>query len=217
MAAYTKKREASAFETASSYANGAAEDCLGPLDQSVSNLSGDGTCSSGVGSNPYFGALVGVPAHHPLYGDSPAIDAADAGLCPEIDQVDTLRRLDGGCDIGAIEASVEGLTTTGPVMRILRLSADCTLHDLITAVNSDSPVGGCPAVQGADFIELTADITLIAPLPPVTGEVYLRGTGHTISGARRYRIFDIDGGSLTVKNLQLIEGNSMGKRAARYG
>ena len=97
-------------------------------------------------------------------------------------------------------------------MRILRPSADCALHDLITAVNSDSPVGGCPAGQGADFIELAADITLSAPLPPVTGEVYLRGTGHTINGAGRYRIFDIDGGSLTVKNLRLIDGNSTGEK-----
>ena len=194
------------------FGNMGAEDCLGRLDQSVSNLSGDGTCSSGVGGNPFVGQLVGAPAHHPLYGESPAIDAAAARFCPEIDQVDRLRQCDGGCDIGAIEASVDGLAPTGPVMRILRPSADCSLHDLIAAANSDSPVGGCPAGQGADFIELTADIALSAPLPQITSEVYLRGTGRTISGAGRYRIFDIEGGTLTIKNLQLIEGNRPGEK-----
>ncbi|MDE2637776.1 MAG: right-handed parallel beta-helix repeat-containing protein [Chloroflexota bacterium] len=194
------------------YGNGAAEDCLGGLDQSVGNFSGDGSCSSGVRGNPYLGELAGAPAHHPLYGDSPAIDAADARFCPAIDQVGAKRPIGARCDSGAIEASVDGLHPTGSLMRILRPSAECSLRDLIVAVNSDAPVGGCSAGHGADIIDLTADVTLSEPLPPITSEVQLRGNGHTISGAGRYRIFDIDGGSLTVKNLRLIEGFSPGEK-----
>ena len=194
------------------YGNGAAEDCLGRLDQSVGNLSGDGTCSAGLRGNPNLGELAGAPAHHPLYGDSPAIAAADARFCAETDQIGTARRRAGNCDIGAIEASVERSAPAGSLMRILRPSAKCSLSDLIAAVNRDAVVGGCPAGQGADIIELTADITLSEPLPPIASEVHLRGNGHTIRGAGHFRIFDIDGGALTVKNLRLIEGNSPGEK-----
>ena len=194
------------------FGNWAAEDCLGGLDQSIGNLSGDGSCSLGVRGNPYVGELTGAPAHHPLFGDSPAIDAADARFCAETDQVGRARRQDGGCDIGAIESSVAGLHPTGPIRRILRPSAECALHDLIVAVNSDASVGGCPAGHGVDFIDLTADHTLSEPLPPITSEVYLRGNGHTISGNKRFRIFEIDGGSLTIKDLRLVEGSSAGEK-----
>jgi predicted outer membrane repeat protein len=188
------------------FGNTAAEDCLGRLEQSMGNLSGDGTCSSGVRGNPYLGKLAGAPAHHPLYGDSPAIDAADASFCAEIDQVGRSRAGEGGCDIGAIEASVDGPAPAGPINRILRPSADCTLHDLILAANGDAPAGGCPAGSGADIIELAADLTLSAPLPPISSDVYLRGNGHTISGNKRFRIFEIASGSLTIKDLRLVEG-----------
>lgn len=193
------------------YGNSAAEDCLGRLEQSVGNLSGDGTCSSDVRGNLNLGELVGVPAHHPLYGDSPAIGAADARFCPAVDQVGAKRPIGESCDSGAIEASVDGLHPTGSLMRILRPSAECAFSDLITAANTDAPAGGCSAGYGADVIALHENITLQAPLPPITSEIYIRGNGHTIGGAGRFRIFDIDGGALTVKNLKLADGSSPGE------
>ena len=194
------------------YGNGAAEDCLGRLDQSVGNFSGDGTCSSGVRGNPYLGEAVGTPAHHPLYGDSPAIDAADTRFCPAVDQVGGNRPIGERCDSGAIEASVEGLAPTGSLMRILGTSAECDLYDLITAANTDAPAGRCSAGYGADVIALHENITLHALLPPITSEIHIRANGHTISGDYQFRIFDIDGGALTVKNLKLVAGSSPGEK-----
>ena len=194
------------------FGNTAAEDCRGVLDQSVSNISGDGTCSAGVRSNPFLGELAGAPAHHPPFGDSPAIGAADERYCPVRDQVGRPRRLNGGCDIGAIEASVEGEFPRGSVMRILTQSFECGLRDMIIAANTDAPAGGCAAGSGADLIALTSDVWLDAPLPPVTSEIHIRGNGHTISGDNRFRIFDVAGGDLTLKEMTLTRGSAPGEK-----
>ena len=194
------------------FGNTAAEDCLGGLDQSVSNISGDGTCSSGARGNPYLGQLVGAPAHHPPFGDSPAIGAADARFCPDRDQIGRPRRLNGGCDIGAIEASVAGELPRGSVMRILTQSPQCGLRDMIIAANTDAPAGGCAAGNGVDLIALTSDITLDAPLPPISSEIHIRGGGHTISGDNRFRIFDIADGELALNNMTLARGSATGEK-----
>ena len=194
------------------FGNTAAEDCLGSLDQSVSNISGDGTCSSGARGNPYLGQLAGAPAHHPPFGDSPAIGAADERYCPDRDQVGRPRQQNGGCDIGAIQASVAGELPTGSAMQILTQTPECGLRDMIVAANTDAPAGGCADGNGVDLIALTSDIMLDAPLPPVTSEIHIRGGGHTISGDNRFRIFDIAGGELTLKNMILAMGSSPGEK-----
>lgn len=101
----------------------------------------------------------------------------------------------------------------GPLITlVLRPSAKCALSDLITAANTDAPAGGCPAGYGADVIALRENTTLEAPLPPITSEICIRGNGHTISGDHQFRIFDIDGGALTVKNVKLVAGSSPGEK-----
>ena len=57
-------------------------------------------------------------------------------------------------------------------------------------------------------IALSADITLSGPLPPITGEVTIEGAGHSINGAGKFRIFDVDGGQLALKHLTLTEGKA---------
>ncbi len=57
-------------------------------------------------------------------------------------------------------------------------------------------------------ISLEADITLTLELPPVTGSVTIEGNGHTISGDSRFRIFVVDGGTLTIRNTTLADGYS---------
>ncbi len=37
---------------------------------------------------------------------------------------------------------------------------DCTVRDAITAANTDTATGGCPAGSGADVIELPAGVTI---------------------------------------------------------
>ena len=160
---------------------GRGEDCVGEIEENINNLSTDGSCAIKASDDPLLGELTGSPAYYPPLDRSPAIDAADPRFCPETDQLGTARNKDS-CDIGAIEA-------TG-------------------ADNMDAPSGGCPAGNGADTISLARDILLFAPLPAITSDITIQGKGHTISGDSKFRIFDVDRGHLTIKNLTLIDGNA---------
>jgi len=84
----------------------------------------------------------------------------------------------------------------------------CTLADHIRAANTNTAVGFCPAGTSHDIITLTEDITLSEPLPPITGAITIEGGGHTISGGGEFRIFEVSGGNLTIKNLTLSEGKA---------
>ena len=86
----------------------------------------------------------------------------------------------------------------------------CTLADRILAANSNQAVGACPAGTSHDIITITEDVTLRLELPPITGTVTIEGGGHTISGDKRFRIFTVSGGNLTVNNLTLQDGFSDG-------
>ncbi len=66
----------------------------------------------------------------------------------------------------------------------------CTLVDAITAANTDSSIGGCPAGSGADIIQLNAHVTLTevnnggignaTGLPEVQSEITVVGRRHRI-------------------------------------
>ncbi len=88
----------------------------------------------------------------------------------------------------------------------IELNEDCTLVDAITAANTDEAVGGCPAGDVADTISLSGDITLTAALPHITSEFTIEGEDFKISGNNRFRIFAVNGGSLTVNNLTMTNG-----------
>ncbi|MYD11094.1 MAG: SH3 domain-containing protein [Chloroflexi bacterium] len=54
------------------------------------------------------------------------------------------------------------------------LDGACTLHDAITAANTDAPAGHCPAGSGADTIRAvweTREIELLTSLPPITSPI----------------------------------------------
>ncbi|MCB8943355.1 MAG: right-handed parallel beta-helix repeat-containing protein [Ardenticatenaceae bacterium] len=71
----------------------------------------------------------------------------------------------------------------------------CTLPDAITAANSNTATGGCPAgndTGGFDTIELQTDVTLTANLPQITSPIVFNGNGHVIDGNNLYRPFYID-------------------------
>ena len=121
--------------------------------------------------------------------------------CPESDQVGTARPQGGGCDIGAIESRRAVAPEPTPIPPLV-----CSLADQIVAANRDWPAGGCPGGSGGDVISLDKDITLFAALPAITSNIVIEGNGHTISGSGRYRIFDVDGGILTIRNLTMTEG-----------
>ena len=84
----------------------------------------------------------------------------------------------------------------------------CTLADHIRSANTNTAVGFCPAGTSHDIITITEDITLSEPLPAVTGTITIEGGGHTISGDNQFRIFDVSGGNLTIKNLNMRDGKA---------
>ena len=90
----------------------------------------------------------------------------------------------------------------------LAQSSVCTLADHIRSANTNTAVGFCPAGTSHDIITIAEDITLSEPLPPITGRITIEGGGHTISGDQQFRIFDVQGGNLAIKNLTLTDGRA---------
>ena len=175
--------------------------CHGPLRENVGNFIEDGSCASMEGGDPLLGELTGAPAYFPLLDGSPALDAADARYCAETDQLGTARPQGAGCDIGAIE-STTAIPIPTPAPGI------CPLPDQIIAANTDRAVGNCAAGNGADVIYMIRDFKLEAKLPPITSDITLEGNGYTISGEYAFGIFEVDGGSLTIRDVTLIRGNA---------
>ncbi len=190
--------------------SGSSEDCVGALDQIVGILSRDGTCGHFRSDDPLLGNLTGEPAWHPLADGSPAIDAADPAYCAQVDQRGEARPYGAGCDIGAIE------TTTAAPPILDEPTEICPLAEQIVAANTDAPFGSCPAGAGPDVFYLVRDITLNKPLPHITSDITIEGNSYTISGAGRFRIFDVRGGKLTINNLTLADGNG-GYHYEEYG
>ena len=88
------------------------------------------------------------------------------------------------------------------------LASDCTLSDHIMSANTNTAVGFCKRETSRAVFHITEELTLTEPLPPITGTISIEGGGHTISGDGKFRIFYVDGGSLTIKNLTLIDGSA---------
>ena len=162
--------------------------CLGPLKQNIGNFIEDGSCASMAGGDPMLAKMPSAPAYFDLLDGSPALDTADPKYCTETDQLGTPRPQGEGCDVGAIE-STTALPAPAPVVP----PPPCPLDLRVTAANTDAPAGGCPAGSGHDVITLTADINLDEPLPPITSEITIEGSGYTISATERFRVFYVAG------------------------
>lgn len=113
----------------------------------------------------------------------------------------------------------------------ITIDADCTLTDAIAAANNGAAVGGCPAGNGIDILELTADVVLTEidneredgdhnGLPMITTSITIHGNGYTISrgpGAADFRFFFVaPGGRLTLENVTLSGGGVRGDGGAIY-
>ncbi len=97
------------------------------------------------------------------------------------------------------------------VSALLTLPAEtpvCTLADHIRSANTNTSVGFCPAGTSHDIITITEDITLTEALPPITDTITIEGGGHTISGDGQFRIFDVSGGNLTLKDVTLAKASA---------
>ena len=94
-------------------------------------------------------------------------------------------------------------SSAAPGLQATASGDDASLRAYIQAANNG----------GSDSITLTGDLTLSAALPQIRGNIIINGGGHSVSGAGEYRIFDVNGGTLTLTNVTLTEGNG----GAAYG
>lgn len=141
----------------------------------------------------------------------------------------------GGNNIPIAHAATINVTSTsggtgGP---------SCTLRDAITAANTDTAVGSCPAGSGADTIVLPVSpstdtiITLTVVdngtgsetngLPAITTNITINGSGaiierSTVRETPLFRIFQIStGGTLTLNNVTIRNGHTPDGTASRPG
>ncbi len=159
-------------------------DCAGGLDESVGNLSVDGSCGPMPRGLPRLGVLSGhlwrQLEHHPPRKGSPAIDAADPAFCLETDQLGRARPRGAGCDVGAIEsgfaaetaadgafANCEATATHGlnfrasPSLDGQRIGVVSLGKTLVALEKSDRWLkvihGDAAGWIGADFVRLAGD------------------------------------------------------------
>ncbi len=129
---------------------------------------------------------------HALVPGSPAIDLDMGTECSTgltRDQRSSIRPDGEGCDAGSFEYSYAEI--------IVDADDICTLADAITAANTDTSTGGCPAGSGHDTILLETDVLLAAALPDITSTITIEAQGHVIDGN------GVDWSVLTISN----EGN----------
>jgi hypothetical protein len=106
------------------------------------------------------------------------------------------------------------------------VSDTCSLIDAITAANTDTATGGCPAGAGADTIELEADVTYTLTLvnnssteqggdnglPKINSDIVINGNGATIArdpSAPLFRLFEVEEtGDLTLNDVTLQGGDA---------
>ena len=171
-------------------------DCVqtNTLNTNTGNIFGEANnCGAGVSSeDPLLAAsATGSPPYFAIPFNSPAVDAVDCLASSvtgyNIDQRGQARPVGAKCDIGAFEVFVINL-----------VAGTCSLADAITAANTDTATGGCPAGDGDDVINITANITLTAKLPDITTSIIFNGNNNSIDGNDSYPGFHFSEGGNTV-------------------
>ncbi|MFN8151088.1 MAG: choice-of-anchor Q domain-containing protein [Solirubrobacterales bacterium] len=103
--------------------------------------------------------------------------------------------------------------------------AGCTLRNAITAANTTSAAGACPAGQAAptvDTIDFTGTgvISLGSSLPAITGPVTITGPGVaqlTVSGVTSYQPFKINSGAVVTLSGMTIANGLCGSTCGSQG
>jgi hypothetical protein len=102
---------------------------------------------------------------------------------------------------------------------VIEVDGVCTLVDAITAAQTDTATGSCPAGSHEDEIHLLVDVTVSSVdntllgdngLPLITTEITILGNGHTISrspGSTDFRLFFVHyGGKLILVDTTISGG-----------
>lgn len=84
----------------------------------------------------------------------------------------------------------------------------CTLAEQIIASNTDQAVGSCRAGRGRDRINVFEDVYLTESLPPITSSIFIFGGAERIVARGPFRIFEVDGGRLTLYSSKLYGGEA---------
>ncbi len=86
----------------------------------------------------------------------------------------------------------------------------CTLAHAITAANTDTPSGGCPAGSEHDTITLETDVSLAAALPQIASPITIEGQGHIIDGKQgNWSVLTvISGGELSLNEVTITGGTA---------
>ena len=210
-------------------------DCGGTIEL-ANALVQDGSCSATISGDPGLAAApTGSPPYYALVDSSQAIGAGSSDYCGDsnADQAGNERPATG-CDLGAYEhtraqpfvAMSPSPTSTGtlapaptltpaPVNEIT-VDSSCSLPDAVSAINSNAPVGGCPAGTATAAITITqagtssGTITLTEQLVIEANKtVTVNGGGFTVSGNDTTRVFLVKpNGALTINNLVVANGRA---------
>ena len=179
------------------------EDCIGVWDQNLGNLSTDGTCADRHSDDLRLGQLTGAPAYYPLQDRSPGhrLRGSRSFAWRRTSSVRRVHR--------AAAATLARLKRGAPSRPSRRLCRPWFAH---WRIKSWPPIGTGPQAAARPaagrYYRLDKDITLFEALPPITSHIIIEGNGHSISGDAKFRIFDVDGGNLTVNNLTMTRGYS---------
>lgn len=96
-----------------------------------------------------------------------------------------------------------GALSRGAAATITVDGTTCTLADALVSANTNTAVGGCIAGTGDDVIDIQADVTLSADLPPISSNIIVQGNNHVVDGDDQYSAFKVAtaSGDLTINNL----------------
>ncbi len=101
------------------------------------------------------------------------------------------------------------LAPPAALAREIRVDDNCSLHDAITAYNTETSTGGCHMpTWGKPRIYLKTDIKLTEPLPAIVTDLTIDGWGHQISGDKLHQVFVVYNHELTINNLHIVDGFS---------
>ncbi len=217
-------------------ANGiGGDDCdlvSGTITADSQNIIEDGSCgTSATTGDPGLGPLAdngGPTLTHALLDGSSAINTGDNATCSpdpvnNRDQRGVWRPVGIQCDIGAYEFT--------PAPSTISVNAGCSLINAISAANTNTAIGGCPAGGGHDTIQLTGsayNLTIpVSPdvrgkngLPPITSTITINGNGSTIqrTGASAFRLLHVaNRGNLTLDQITLSGGLATAAGDGRLG
>jgi hypothetical protein len=105
--------------------------------------------------------------------------------------------------IPSLHTVAVGALSRGAAATITVDGTTCTLADALVSANTNAVVGGCVAGTGDDVINMQADVTLSADLPPVSSNITIEGNDHIVDGDGQYTAFKVAtaSGDMTINNL----------------